>query len=119
MNSFETKAPSVKYPWQDKTGALVDADKKEIFTQYQYRAFFYDEFLPIKGIGKWKTANMRTLETPLNGTPFAKKTKNFKPFIMNIEELATIYHFPGTVATTPTLTRVEAKKGEPPANLPV
>jgi hypothetical protein len=114
LNSFESKAPGVKYPWQDKTGALVDADKKEIFTQYQHRAFFYDEFLPIKGIGKWKTANMKTLETP-----FPKKTKNFLPFIMNIEELATIYHFPGDIASTPTLSRVEAKKGEPPANLPV
>lgn len=114
LNSFENKTPSVKYPWQDRTGALVDADKKEIFTQYQYRAFFYDEFLPIKGIGKWKTANLKTLETP-----FPEKTKNFKPFIMNIEELATIYHFPGDIATTPSLTRVEAKKGEPPANLPM
>ena len=38
---------------------------------------------------------------------------------MNIEELATIYHFPGDIASTPTLSRVEAKKGEPPANLPV
>lgn len=114
LNSFESKAPGVKYPWQDKTGALVDADKKEIFTQYQHRAFFYDEFLPIKGIGKWKTANMKTLENP-----FPKKTKNFLPFIMNIEELATIYHFPGDIASTPTLARVEAKKGEPPANLPV
>lgn len=114
LNSFESKSPSVKYPWQDKTGALVDADKKEIFTQYQHRAFFYEEFLPIKGIGKWKTANMKTLETP-----FPEKKKSFLPFIMNIEELATIYHFPGDIATTPTLSRVEAKKGEPPANLPV
>lgn len=119
LNSFESKTPSVKYPWQDKTGARVDADKKEIFTQYQHRAFFYDEFLPIKGIGKWKTANMTTVERIADGSVFGEKVKNFKPFIMNIEELATIYHFPGDIATTPTLTRVEAKKAEPPANLPV
>jgi hypothetical protein len=114
LNGFEVKNPSVKYPWQDKTGARVDADKQEIFTQYQHRAFFYKEFLPIKGIGEWKTANMVTLENP-----FPEETFNFKPFIMNIEELATIYHFPGDIASTPTLTRVEAKKGEAPANLPV
>jgi hypothetical protein len=42
-----------------------------------------------------------------------------KPFVLNAEELATIYHFPGGVAETPTFTRIESRKGEPPANLPV
>lgn len=41
------------------------------------------------------------------------------PFILNSEELATIYHFPGQTTTTPTLERIEARKGEPPANLPI
>lgn len=41
------------------------------------------------------------------------------PFVFNTEELATIYHFPGRVAETPTFGRVESKKGEPPTNLPV
>ncbi len=40
------------------------------------------------------------------------------PFILTSEELATIYHFPGQVATTPTLERIESKRGEPPVNLP-
>jgi len=42
-----------------------------------------------------------------------------QPFVLNTEELATIYHFPGGVAETPTFTRIESRKGEPPANLPV
>ncbi|MES2623228.1 MAG: hypothetical protein V4576_02350 [Patescibacteria group bacterium] len=119
MNMFEVKNPSVKYPWLDKGGFRVEADKKEIFTQYQHRAFFYNEFLPIKGVGKWKTANIKMPNQPFQGTDLGKKEKNFKPFIMTIEELATIYHFPGDIASTPTLTRVEAKKGEPPINLPM
>ena len=41
-----------------------------------------------------------------------------KPFVLNTEELATIYHFPGRVAETPTFERVESKKSEPPKNLP-
>ncbi len=42
-----------------------------------------------------------------------------KPVILNVEELATIYHFPGRVAETPTFGRVDAKKGEPPPTLPI
>jgi hypothetical protein len=40
-------------------------------------------------------------------------------FILNTEELATIYHFPGNVSATPTLTKIASKKSEPPANLPI
>ncbi len=42
-----------------------------------------------------------------------------KKFVFNTSELATIYHFPGTVAGSPGLSRVEAKKGAPPTNLPI
>lgn len=41
-------------------------------------------------------------------------------FILNTEELATLYHFPGReLAPIPNLPRVGAKKGGAPANLPV
>jgi len=42
-----------------------------------------------------------------------------KPFVLNLEELATIYHFPGGVAETPTFGRISSRKAEPPPNLPV
>ncbi len=42
-----------------------------------------------------------------------------KPMVLNTEELATIYHFPGEVARTPTLEKIEAKKSEAPTNLPI
>ncbi len=42
-----------------------------------------------------------------------------KPLVMNTEELATVYHFPGSVAATPTLERLPSKKTEAPSNLPV
>jgi len=41
-------------------------------------------------------------------------------FILNTEELATLYHFPGReLAPIPTIPRIGAKKGGAPSNLPV
>jgi len=46
--------------------------------------------------------------------------KSGRTFVLNTEELATIYHFPGkTVAPAPSLQRVRAKKAEPPVDLPI
>ena len=42
-----------------------------------------------------------------------------KPFVLTTEELATIYHFPGGVAQTPTFGRIPSRKSEAPINLPV
>lgn len=95
LNGFKTTgAPTpTKYKWQDKKGEKLLAQKKKIFGEYQHRASFIPEYIPYAG--------------------------KLKPFVMTTEELATIFHFPGSVATTPTLSRVQAKKVEPPANLPV
>jgi hypothetical protein len=47
-------------------------------------------------------------------------SKGHKPFILNIEELATIFHFPlSETVKAPQLTKTEIKKGEAPINLPV
>ncbi|MSU45012.1 MAG: hypothetical protein EXS47_00045 [Candidatus Zambryskibacteria bacterium] len=40
-------------------------------------------------------------------------------FVLNTEELATLFHLPGSVSATPTFGRIESKKGQAPANLPV
>lgn len=39
--------------------------------------------------------------------------------ILNIEELATLYHFPITGVNAPMLERIESKKGSPPPTLPI
>ncbi len=38
--------------------------------------------------------------------------------IMNTEELATLWHFPGQILKVPTLERIESKEASPPTNLP-
>jgi len=67
--------------------------KEKMMFLYRNRSFFYPEFYP----GGYE----------------------YTPFVMTTEELATIYHFPGDVSRTPTLSRITAKRAEPPANLPI
>lgn len=43
----------------------------------------------------------------------------FHSFMLTSEELATLFHLPGTVAKTPTIQRVTSTKAQAPANLPV
>lgn len=65
--------------------------KNEMFDAYKLRSFFYP--------------------------PYTNYRQN--PFILNTEELATIFHFPGNVSATPTLEKISSKKSEPPVNLPI
>jgi len=54
------------------------------------------------------------LDKPLvNGTLTSPQT-----CVLNTEELATVFHFPGSVAQTSGIGRIEAQKAEPPSNLP-
>jgi len=41
------------------------------------------------------------------------------PYVLNIEELATIWHFPMSHVKTPMVQRTESKRAEPPAGLPI
>ena len=40
------------------------------------------------------------------------------PYVLNIEELATIYHFPMVSVKAPLVKKTEAKRAEPPPSLP-
>lgn len=41
------------------------------------------------------------------------------PFVLTTEEVATIYHFPGDVARTPMLEKIQTRRMEAPSNLPI
>lgn len=83
------------YPWQDFGGKRLLKLKRSFFDNYIKRAYFYD------------TDNDRS-------EPDDKPS-----FILNAEELATMFRFPGRVSETVSLERIEATKAEPPSNLPI
>ena len=66
-------------------------------------------------------AKKRELERYKLRTYIPGDVKNFadKMKVMSVEELATIYHIPGTSVLTPGLNRVENTRHEAPANLPI
>ncbi len=43
----------------------------------------------------------------------------FKHYMMTSEELATLFHIPGSVAKTPTMQRITSTRAQAPANLPI
>ena len=93
LNGFKPRTGTTfDYPWQDLFGTRIKKMRAEMLEAYQLRDYF------------WKS----------------DYKKNSRPhFILNTEELATIYHFPGMVAQTPSLTRVDSRKVTPPDNLPI
>lgn len=81
------------FPFMNKRkDYMVNKYKKLMLDAYRLRSFFYPPYQNHRGQN---------------------------PFILNTEELATIYHFPGNVSSTPTLAKIASKKSEPPANLPI
>jgi len=40
-------------------------------------------------------------------------------YVLNTEEIATLWHFPGQILKVPTLERIESKEATPPPNLPI
>lgn len=75
------------------------------------KGFFAAERTLKKKIGMYKAFRKRMFSPP------SKNPKDF-PIILNVEELATLWHMPALNVKAPLLPRVQAKKGQPPAFLP-
>ena len=79
-------------------------------------------------VGAFKQFNTSNMNGFVQGNPlegdvllelFKKRSMGAKPYILNIAELASIFHLPGESVATPTMDWAGAKKGEPPQNLPI
>lgn len=116
------------FPWQDIGGKRVAWRSEEMFEEYVEREGFFPHIGDRKELDKWEDMFFY---------PYSMKSRKmfrmiyeaiFHPFdhphadqvsIMNLEEIATLWHLPGQVAGTPTLPRIDSVKGNAPSNLPM
>lgn len=130
LNSFapigETM-PAFDYPWQDRTGIQKLGRKDALVSKFIKRSLYYKALsnedwyngIPEKIIQDIRDAFIiRFFATDPDHVRYGGAGDKNR-FILNVEELATVYHFPGQVAAAPSLKRITSTKAEPPANLPI
>ena len=98
LNGFKPGIKTSVTDWKDPFGYELKRIEHEILDAYRERGYFWRDFRK-------------------NWWSFCKEKR--KVFILNSEELATIFHLPGTVSQTPSVERVQSKRQDPPAELPI
>ena len=106
----------------DRYSGIFTASKKTVMMlanrmlhEYRERAFFH---LPLRhhlfaqNVWDWPIPGVIAV------SGIIKAQFHHVTFILNTEELATIWHFPGQILKVPTLERIESKEASPPTNLP-
>lgn len=144
-SNYNSFAPSptdpYDYSWQNTRKRRVPWRKEEWFEAYVEREGFFPHVENSKGKGNFLTRafNIHNMSafTDVNMWNYnISQVKIFKmavqsifnPFShphpdevfgLNLEELATFWHLPGQVATTPGIERIDTIKTEAPSNLPI
>lgn len=116
------------FPWEKMGGKRVHWRAEEIFEEYVEREGFFPHIGERTALDKFEDRIFY---------PYTMKSRKmfrmmfeaiFHPFdhphptqvsVVNMEELATLWHLPGQVAGMPTLPRIDSNKGSAPSNLPV
>ncbi len=124
--AFKKASDPYDYPWQ-KRGGRVEWRTEEMFEAYVEREAFYPHVSKHPTLEKWedrlffafsmKTRRVWRMFYESLFHPFTHPHAD-EAFTLNLEEVATLWHLPGAVATTPTLPRIDSAKGVAPVNLP-
>lgn len=107
INGTQADAYSGYFIASPKTIMLL---ANRMLNDYRNRAFFH---LPLRD----KLFSKKTVFWPIS--MWVKPYFHHENFVLNTEELATIWHFPGQILKVPTLERIESKEASPPTNLPI
>jgi hypothetical protein len=112
FNSTQGDFYSGTFTASSKTVMLL---ANRMLQEFRERAFFH---LPLRHhifsqrYWHWPIPQVFTLDS------WIKAYVHHKDFVLNVEELATMWHFPGQILKVPTLERIESKEASPPPNLP-
>ncbi len=71
-----------------------------------------------KGDYFWQRWSENEKKTRIIANYRNRSSKGASPYALNIEELATLYHFPMLSVKAPLVKKTEAKRAEPPSSLP-
>ena len=107
----------------DRYSGIFLASKKTVMLlanrmlkEYRERSFFH-ESLRQKIFSQyhfhWPIPEVFTFDAII------KAYVHTETFVLNTEEIATMWHFPGQILKVPTLERIESKEASPPPNLPM
>jgi hypothetical protein len=121
INSAQGDALNSSIMGLSSTQVMTLADR--LLNEYRERAFFH---LPLRhhlfSIHVFETIFPKPIFHAIFMTaikPFFLPYFHHETFVLNVEELATLWHFPGQILKVPTLTRIESKEASPPSNLPI
>lgn len=107
LNQFvRTNSTGFDTPWADPTGMIVKRMSNRMLNWYRLRMFFH---VPL-----WNSFAQKGIFGKVflpNGRPNIN--------VLNVEEIATIFHLPGQVSQAPSFKRVDSRVAKPPANLPI
>jgi hypothetical protein len=126
-------ADPYSFTWQNPDNIRSDWRAEELFDAFVEREGFH----PHTGTVKWFSSEANgvdadkyfykypayirrtvTMVAEAILDPFGHPNAE-EVFVLNTEELATLYHLPGLVASVPTLPRIDSRKAVAPVNLPV
>lgn len=131
VEAMETKISKIGF--KTKMRAIYIA-RKEVFSESrgvqalvgalnQFNSPSANSLSPTFGVhmSYWRSSQRSAERKSLLMKAYKKRKMNVgaNSFILNIEELATIWHFPMSYVKTPLLQKAVAKQSEPPASLPI
>jgi len=106
-NSTQADAYSSYFPASKETVMLLS---DRMLLEFRERSFFHTPL-------RHALFNKHTVFWPL--IIWLKPYFHASTFVLNVEELATLWHFPGQILQVPSFERIESKEAAPPSNLPI
>jgi hypothetical protein len=96
----------------------VNKVKRGLMYAYKHRTLYYDlkKVVPLSAASQIGASISNAMYRIF---PSLLETLNSKPIVLNTEEMASLFHFPGETVGSPTMPRMQSKQSEPPIDLPI